>query len=545
MLVKIKTKIEEAIEKANLPIRNFTVEKSKDLSFGDFSSNVAMILSKECKKNPLDIANEIISHLNKEEYVEVSVSKPGFINFRLNDNDKKDILNQIITEENEFPKFKKTNKFYNIEFVSANPTGYLHIGHARNAVFGDTINRLFNKIGIKTLKEYLVNDSGNQMNRLAYSTLIRYKQLFDIDIDLCDDSYHGSEIILIAKKLKEEFKDKFVNTKITNNAIDDKEVNDFLRRYSCKYLLSVIKDDLLLLDIKFDLFFSENDDHEKDAIQKILKKLSKYTYEKDGAIWLKTTLENDDKDRVLVKSDGVPTYFLPDIIYHEIKATRNHPDKIINIWGADHHSYIVRMKVALKFLGFKDDIMDVICMQMVRLIKNGQEFKLSKRTGNSLTLKEMVEILGKDPMRWFLLSSYANSHIDIDIDLALLKDSKNPIFYVQYAHARICTLLKKNDSIPNEIDTCFLNLDSEKELINQLIIFKSTIEYSAKNYEPSKLCNYLLLLAKLFHNYYSNVNILSETNENIKNQRIILIKCIKQVLFNGLTLLGITPSEKM
>ncbi len=545
MINKIKNEINQALLKLNLKQDiSYAVEKSKDLSFGDFSSNIAMVLSKEAKKNPMVLAEEITSNLDKSKFNDVFVTKPGFINFKMNDTDKNQLIKEIQDQKESYPTFKPKDLLYNIEFVSANPTGYLHIGHARNAVFGDTLNRLLNKVGIKTIKEYLVNDAGNQMNRLAYSTLVRYKQLFNENIELCEDSYHGQEIKLIAEALKEKYGDKFVSAKIVNDEIENDEVRIELRNFSGKYLLDVIKQDLALLDVKFDLYFSENNDHAPNAVDNILKKLKDYVYQKEGATWLKTTLNGDDKDRVLVKSDGSYTYFLPDIVYHEVKVQRNHPNKLINIWGADHHNYILRMETALKFLGY-NNIMDVVCMQMVRLMKNGAEFKLSKRTGNAFTLRELVETIGAEPSRWFLLASSPNSHIDIDIDVALSKDVKNPIYYVQYAHARANTLLSKVDNIPTKIDTSLLTMDQEKEMINLLSIFKETIEYSALNYEPFKLCNYLTNLSKIFHNYYSNVKILNEDNLEIKNQRIILINSIKTVISNGLNLLGIKASIRM
>lgn len=436
-----------------------------------------------------------------------------------------------------------------MEYVSANPTGYLHIGHARNAVFGDAIATLSKKIGIKVIKEYIVNDAGNQMNMLSSSVLVRYQQLFGLDKQLSDDSYHGEEIKLVAEELKNKYGDKFVNVEIDPDTfvIKDKNINMEIRTFSRNYLLNQIQEDLAALGTYIDIYYSELDIHNKGLIPATIKKLGDNVYEKDGALWLKTTKYGDDKDRVLIKSDGSPTYFMPDIAYHNIKLTREPmPDKLINIWGADHYSYITRMEIALRCLGYPADKMLVLCMQMVKLLKDGQEFKMSKRSGNSLTLMDLVNAIGKDAARWYLISVAPSTHIELDVDQATKKDNNNPIYYVEYAHARACSILEKGKDIYNkDAGADLLTSDNEKEILAHLNFFAHTIENAAKNYEPHKLANYIYTLAKLFHSYYGSAKLIDESNLALTQQRLALVNAIRVVLRNGLALLGINAYTSM
>lgn len=542
---KIRKYLNFTLEKNNWFCGSYNIEKTKNIKFGDFSSNIAMVLGKELKINPIEVANKILSVIPKDEFKKIEIVNPGFINFYINDIDINNVLNEIINKNNEFPLFDKKNELINIEFVSANPTGLLHIGHARNAVFGDCLSRIMSKSGYFVEKEYLINDAGNQMNKLAYSVLIRYKQLFNINIELADDSYHGEEIKDVALLLKKEFYNKFVDIEIENDLIKDKEINEIISNFSKEFFLNKIKQDLRELDIEFDIFFSEKFDHSKNILQETIQSLGNDTFKMDGAIWLDTIKYGDDKNRVLLKQDGTATYFLPDIAYHKVKIERNKPKKLINIWGSDHHSYIKRMQIALEILGYKNKL-DVVCMQLVRLIKDGKEFKLSKRTGETLTLLDLVQTIGKDATRWFLISTSPNTHIELDINLALSKNNKNPMYYVQYAHVRAYNLIKKSDfSIDNISFIKDLDADVEKELINYLIDYKNIINQAAIKYEPFRITNYLLNLSKLFHSYYSNVNILKIKDDNKIKSKLLLIKCIQIVINNTLNLLGINAYTEM
>lgn len=542
----VKQKLDQWCDEQLKEKINYMVDKSKNATFGDVSSNIALVAAKKLNQNPMDVAQSIINYLPKDYFQEITVTKPGFINFKIGKKMVSEIIDEIIQQGDHFGKFPKKHKKYSVEYVSANPTGLLHIGHARNAVLGSTIINLLQWYGYDTVSEYVVNDAGNQMNNLAAAVLIRYQQLFDININLPEDSYHGEEIKLVAQALKQQYGDRFVNTKLNDkNWIANPEDEFTIRWFARDYLLNIIKQDLKDLGVEIELYFSEYDLHKNKMVDAMIQQLldKKAAYEKDGAIWLNTTKYGDDKDRVLIKSDKTPTYFAPDIVYHHHKWTTNNTDVLVNIWGADHYSYISRMKIAMQCLGFNPDDLIVVCMQMVKLMKNGEEFKMSKRTGNSLTTRDLVQALGKDVARWYLVSQSANNHIIIDVEQATKADNNNPIYYVQYAHARANQLLNKI-KVAKPINFVSLNSDLEREIITELDFFKYTIENCATTFEPYKLTVYLLNLARLFHSYYANNRILDDNNPKLAEQ-YYLVKAIKQVLNNGLTILGITPKEKM
>ena len=550
---KIQDLIEQSLQILSYPEVKFNVEKTKSIKFGDYSSNVALMLKKIKPwgelKTPIQIAEEIASNINPKMFSKIEVVPPGFINFYLNDVITKELFDCIHSQKEKYPIFEKVDQVYNVEYVSANPTGYLHIGHARNAVFGDVLAKLLSKIGINVITEYVVNDAGNQMNILASSVLVRYKELFGQNITLPDDSYHGLEIIEVAKELKNKFNDAFLNVEINNDfIITNSDVRETIRKFSRDLLLDIIKSDLASLGVYIDIYYSEQEIHKNNLIPITLEKLGNNVYEKDGAIWLQTTKFGDDKDRVLIKSDKTPTYFMPDIAYHDIKLNRPpKPNKLINVWGADHYSYITRMKIALKSLGYSDDVMEVISMQMVRLMKNGSEFKMSKRSGQSLTLKDLVNTLGKDVSRWFMISSSPSTHIELDVDLALKQDNNNPIYYIEYAHARCFSILEKTNFSYKIGQDNFsgLTLEIEKELIGNLINFQNIIYNAATTYEPHKIANYVYNLAKLFHSYYGSVMINDQNNIELTNQRLSLVSAVKIILENALSLLGIAAYDKM
>ncbi|MBU3831076.1 MAG: arginine--tRNA ligase [Candidatus Ureaplasma intestinipullorum] len=550
---KIQDLIEQSLQILSYPEVKFNVEKTKSIKFGDYSSNVALMLKKIKPwgelKTPIQIAEEIASNINPKMFSKIEVVPPGFINFYLNDVITKELFDCIHSQKEKYPIFEKVDQVYNVEYVSANPTGYLHIGHARNAVFGDVLAKLLSKIGINVITEYVVNDAGNQMNILASSVLVRYKELFGQNITLPDDSYHGLEIIEVAKELKNKFNDAFLNVEINNDfIITNSDVRETIRNFSRDFLLEIIKNDLASLGVHIDIYYSEQEIHKNNLIPVTLEKLGNNVYEKDGAIWLQTTKFGDDKDRVLIKSDKTPTYFMPDIAYHDIKLNRPpKPNKLINVWGADHYSYITRMKIALKSLGYSDDVMEVISMQMVRLMKDGSEFKMSKRSGQSLTLKDLVNTLGKDVSRWFMISTSASTHIELDVDLALKQDNNNPIYYIEYAHARCFSILEKTNFSYKIGQDNFsrLTLEIEKELIGNLMNFQNIIYNAATTYEPHKIANYVYSLAKLFHSYYGLVMINDQNNIELTNQRLSLVSAVKIILENALSLLGIEAYDKM
>lgn len=544
----IKSKISDVLVKMNLDNTKINVQPANANTNADFATNAALLLAKSINKKPQELAQEIVSELSKDSFfANVEVAGPGFINMNLANYVFEDVLNQILKQGNEYPILNIDNTKYNIEFVSANPTGYLHIGHARNAAFGETWATMAKKIGCNVIKEYYINDAGNQMDKLASSILVRYKQILGFDIELPDDSYHGEEINEVAKALFEKYGEQFKDATLDENFnIVENDISKIIRKFGRDYLLEIIKKDLAELGVSFDIWFSETTIHENKLIDKTLEKLGQNIYQKDGATWLATTKFGDDKDRVLIKSTGTPTYFMPDIAYHDIKLTRDGGvDKVVNIWGADHRSYVDRMSVALQCLGFNKDVFNVVCMQMVKLVKDGAEFKLSKRSGNSLTTADLVQAIGKDAARWYLISQSVDSHLTIDVDVALSKDNKNPIYYVEYAHARINTILQKAKDIKKDHKLDLLTTKQEKALINTISIFDTIIQMCVVNYEPHKMTNYLWDLSKQFHAYYANNKIIDETNPSLTSQRLYLIEAIKTILANGLNLLGISAYESM
>ncbi|MCF0218032.1 MAG: arginine--tRNA ligase [Malacoplasma sp.] len=529
---------------------NFVIDKNKNIDNGDFFTNIAMLSAKPLKKNPIEIASEIIEAIKDEKQYLVTnlqVAKPGYINFDVHPLYKQRLLNLILKEKSGFGQFAPKDIFYNIEFVSANPTGLLHIGHARNAALGATLANVWQKYGIRVEKEYLVNDAGNQINTLGIAVLIRYMQLFNKDIELPQDSYHASEIIDVAKQLKDEYGDIFLNLEIKDNKVNDNDALELIKDFAVEKMLDLIKKDLALLRISFDLFYSERDSYKNNLIPQTLKRIEKYSYTKDGATWLRTTDFGDDKDRVMVKSDGTFTYFLPDIVYHNIKYTRhNNMTKMFNIWGADHKSYVDRVTISLKCLGHKDDILHVIILQMIRLTKNGQEFKMSKRTGNSLTLRDLVNTIGVDSARWVLVSQTAATQIEIDVDKFNKQTHDNNLYYVLYAYARICQLLNKvNFEADCQVNWNLLTNPKEKELINNLIFYPTVIESISSSYEANKLNNFLFQLSQVLHSYYNEIKIKDEKDLELKKARCALFACVKDTIKSGLHLLDIEPSEKI
>ena len=538
-ITKYITKYE--LPSVSISEENINVDKTRNSKFGDFTTNVVMSLQLG-NVNKIDAAKEIAQFIDPNSFAKIEVAGPGFLNFYLNDLSKKLLLDAVYSTK-DFGQLKKKKLWYNIEFVSANPTGLLHIGHARNGAYGDSLARILEANGVKVDREYYINDGGNQINKLALSVLIRYLQSFGNKVELPEDSYHAQEIVETAALLKQKYKDKFIDVKFDANQILDEKANKKIGDFSKKHLLEIIKEHLAMLNVEMDLWSPESYIYKHDLINAAFKKLSNYMYDAEGAKWLKTTQYGDDKDRVLIKSDGHYTYFTPDIAYHNIKLSRGY-DKIFNIWGADHKSYVDRMSIAIQMLGFKKEQMHVCIMQMVQLTKNGQEFKMSKRTGNSFTTIDLINLIGKDAARWYLVNQSLDSHITIDVEKAGKKNNENGLFYVQYAYVRIKQILNKVNGKP-EKDISLLTHPLEQELINHMFFFMPTIENIGKTYEVHKMCLYLTNLAKLVHTYYEQVRISDCKDEKLIGQRLYLIECVAKIIKNGLELLGIDVAEKM
>lgn len=521
------------LEELNFGKVDFEVYKPTNKEFGDFSTNISLIVSKIFRENPNQVAKKIVEKFDRKKTLvkNIEIVKPGFLNFYLVDEYYSNIVSKIIQEDLNYGK-DRTNLHYNLEFVSANPTGFLHVAHARGAALGDSLANILNHVGIKVTREYYINDAGSQIDMLAYACFVRYQQLWGVKIDLPEESYHGQDIIWCAEEIKKQIKNKWVEK-------DYQEIQFEAKELAVAIMLKRIKEDMNLMGVEFEIYFSERSLYEGTIIPDKLKEIQGIVIE-DGATWLKTTDYGDDKDRVLIKSDGSYTYFLPDIIYHNIKISRDENiSKLINIWGADHSGYIKRMEIAMELMGHKDQL-EVIVLQLVKLIKDGKELKMSKRKGTSLYLSELVKEVGVDTTRFFLVNRSTNSKIDFDLDLASMKTNDNPVFIVQYAYARTQQLIKKATKFSSKK---FNNPEKkEKEVIGILEQFPTTLKQISKNNKVHLLPQYLITLSKEFNSFYSNTKILGNIREE---EMVALVKACSIVIKLGLNLLGVSAPERM
>lgn len=539
--MSIKQEVQEILKKSltNLQIdyeKEIEVSIPKDKNHGDYSTNIALSLAKSLKDNPTNIANKIKDNIQSEIISKIEVLSPGFINIFISEQYLLKSINTIIKENTNYGKSNLgQGKKVNIEFVSANPTGILHLGHGRGATYGDNLARIMTFTGYDVTKEYYVNDAGNQMNNLGISIKVRYQNLYNIDATLPEDGYHGQEIIDIAKKIKEEYQDTKLNEDIP-----------FFKKYGLNILLDKIKKDLDIYRVNFDVFSSEQSLYDRGLVEKVITKLKNdnHCYIEDGALWLKTMDYGDEKNRVLIKSDGNYTYLLPDIAYHCDKIERGF-DELIDVLGADHHGYIDRLKASLEMMGKDSGILDIKILQMVRLIKDNEELKLSKRTGKTVTLSEIIEEVGVNATRYLFSSKSLDTQLDFNIDLALKQNSENPVYYIEYANARICSILKKSKNFATNIDK-YQTLESQYiyNILNKLNEFEDIVETSASKKAPHIIANYVYDLASLFHTYYNQEKIVTEDIQ-YTSERINLLKAIQIVINNSLNLIGIIPREEM
>ena len=547
----LQQEITQAIIHANLAkeedIPAIQLEKPKDKSHGDFATNIAMQLARIAKKAPLQIAEEIVSNFdlsNASSVKKVEIAGPGFINFFIKSDFLGDIVPLILKEGKEYGKTNFGNgKRVQVEFVSVNPTGDLHLGHARGAAFGDVLCNVLTAAGYEVEREYYINDAGKQIDNLALSIEARYMQALGQEIQMPEDGYYGEDIVNIGKTLADEYGDKWVH-------VEKYERIDFFREYGLKYELSKIEKDLADFGVYFDNWFSETYLYKSGKIIEALKTLEEgnYTYEQDGATWLKTTEFGDDKDRVLIKKDGTYTYFTPDIAYHQDKLDRGF-DTIINVWGADHHGYIPRMRAAIQALGYPKEKFVVKIIQMVNLFEKGEKIRMSKRTGKAVTLRELMDDIGVDAARYFFVTRSHDSQLDFDIDLARSQSNENPVYYVQYAHARICTMLEqateKGLEAGTDYDTTLLTSDKEIDLLKKLGEFPQIIAEAAKQKTPYRVTQYVFDLAALLHSFYNAEKVLNKDNIELTNARIALMKAVRITIANALQIIGVNAPEEM
>ena len=517
------------------------VEIPKLKDHGDFSSNIALRLAKVLKNSPINIANSLKSELENNDFIEkVEVVVPGFLNFFVKKDSLSEIINKIIDQGKDYGRnnFGKNEKVM-VEYVSANPTGDLHLGHARGAAYGDSLTRVLKFSGYDCLREYYVNDAGNQIEVLGESLYQRYLEALGYDFDLEKIGYQGKDVKNIASKIAKDIKEKYVH-----DDSDDRKL--YFKKVGRELELSKIKKDLDLYRVSFDHYQSELDLYKDGKVKNTLEALknSGFTYDLDGALWLRTTDFGDDKDRVLIKSDGSYTYLLPDIAYHKDKFDRGY-DHLINLFGADHHGYIIRLKAGLKILGYNSDNLDIQIVQMVRLMENGIELKMSKRTGNAITIRELCEDVGVDVARYFFISKPIVSHLDFDLDLARKHSSENPVYYIQYAYARCASILRRVKEVKKLETYSLLTNDKEVSILKELASFEQILVDICKYKEVNILCNYAYRLASLFHSYYNECKVIDETNSELTTERLALVKAIKITLENALNLLGIEVKEDM
>lgn len=543
----IKKQLQDLIKQSvealfSIALDEVLLENPKDPSHGDFSTPIAMSLTKTLKDNPRNIALKIVSHIEKSDDLEsVSVAGPGFINMTL----KKEALETILFKLVQDPKSVTTSNIGNqekilLEFVSVNPTGDMHIGHARGASAGMTLANVLSKAGFDVTKEYYVNDAGNQMDKLAESLYVRYLQASGKNAAMPDDGYLGPEIIELGKTLYDTYQDTYLDR--------DKALPVF-KQEGLKRLMETIKKDLSQARVSFDVFYSETSLYENGHVEDVLNRLKDLgmTYSSDGALYLKTTLKGDEKDRVIVKKDGSYTYILPDIAYHEQKLKRGFTH-LIDILGTDHHGYVARLKAALSMLGY-DDVLEVLLLQIVRVMKDDVEIKMSKRSGKAYSLRDLLDEVGPDPIRYFFSARSLNSHMDLDLDLAVKQKSDNPVYYLQYAHARMASVFEKAESRGYLFDKELkafetLNMEIINPILNLLNDYQTVIEKAALTREIHKLPLYLHKLSQAFHKWYSEEKIITEDALHVK-ERLYVLKAIQTVLKDGLETLGVEAKTIM
>ena len=542
-LESIKIAVSAAIKELGIenPDNDIVLEVPKDQSNGDYATNIAMKLARVARKAPVIIAKEIVEKLDKQalHLEKIEVAGAGFINFTIDVN----YLLDVISKVNNDPTYGNNNigegQKIDLEFVSANPTGYLHVGHGRGAAYGDSLANLLTKSGYQVTREHYVNDAGNQITNMALSVYERYKELFGLSIDMKDDYYHGKEIITIAEMLKDEYNDKFLN---------DFDLN-FFKEYGTKILLGNLKKDLKRFNVNFDVWFSEKSLYQSNSVEKVLTKLNElgYLYDHEDAKWLKTSVLGDEKDRVVVKSDGSYTYLLPDIAYHENKLSRGF-DHLINVLGADHHGYVNRLKAAVTMLGGNANLIDVELLQMVRVMEDGQEVKMSKRSGKAITLIDLIDEVGSDALRYFYVSKALNTHMDLDLDVMRKKSNENPVFYAQYAYARVASVFRKFEETGNKFETAvhYNNIDKSKvkNICLTLLKYPVVIEEAASKHLVHKVCHYIDELAYQLHSFYNEEKIITD-NLNETLEKLTILKALQTVLKDALNTLGINTYEQM
>ena len=553
------------------------LQENKDKEHGDYASNIAMMLAKDLSENPKNLAEQISKDFPlDDDILKVEVAGPGFINFFVSEATHAEILKNIDSEKGKYGHSKEKRGKVLIEYVSSNPTGPLHVGHGRGAVFGSVLASLLKAAGHEVDEEYYVNDYGRQMSILSVSVWLRYLQNSSKNISMSSLGYQGDYIKLIAQELFKENKDKYLLSDNDHDNIlpilelqeDEKDIDSLIsfmqktlgegfseiRSFALDNMLNIIKSDLINFGVKHNLWFFESSLYieEKGKPSKVDKGISDlssndFVYEKDSAIWFKSSKLKDDKDRVLQRSNGDHTYFSSDVAYHLDKYNRSY-DRIINIWGSDHHGYLPRVKAAMEASGRDTNKLEVVFIQFANLVRNGEKISMSTRSGDFITLNELMNEVTPEAARFFYINRKADQHLEFDLELAKEQSKDNPLYYIQYAHARICSVFNKVEYDLEEnhknVNLSLLNTEKEIEIQKHLASFPSLIEKAAKSNDPHLICYYLKDLASLFHSYYNSEKFIIE-DSSLMISRMFLLKGVKQVIFNGLEILGVSSPEAM
>ncbi|WP_035587777.1 arginine--tRNA ligase [Hippea jasoniae] len=539
MKEKISELIERYLNKIDIKDVYYTIEHPKEEKFGDYSTNIAMVLASKLKKPPRNIAEEFIKTIeNNQLFEKIEIAGAGFINFFINPKELLSQLMEINSKKDEYFKpFTDNSKKIQVEFVSANPTGPLHVGHGRGAAIGDSIARILRFAGNNVETEYYINDAGLQMELLGKSVYARYKQLLGYDDELPEDGYKGEYIIDIAKSLVVAYGDRL---------IDNQDAVEICKNEAAKVILKEIMDDLSHFRVKFDKIFNEKSLYDKGEMDESINFLEQkgVIYNKDGAVWFASSRFGDDKDRVIKRSNGAFTYFASDIAYHRNKFILRGFDEVIDVWGADHHGYVARVKAALKAMDIDPDRLKVVLVQIVNLLRNKEKVSMSTRKGEFIKLKDVMDEVGVDAARFMFVSRSVDSHLDFDLELAKKQSSDNPVYYVQYAHARICSILANIDSIPKCNYPDALEQKEEFDLIKSLIFFKEFIKKATEEIEPYFIVKGLITIAEKFHRFYNKHRIIG-SEDNIFASRLILIEAVRVALKLGMDLIGVEAKEKM
>ena len=576
---QLKLIVDELIKKSDVSDINYRIrlQENKDKEHGDYASNIAMILAKDLSENPKNLAEQISKDFPlDDDILKVEVAGPGFINFFVSEATHAEILKNIDSEKGKYGHSKEKRGEVLIEYVSSNPTGPLHVGHGRGAVFGSVLASLLKAAGHEVDEEYYVNDYGRQMSILSVSVWLRYLQNSSKNISMSALGYQGDYIKLIAQELFKENKDKYLLSDNDHDNIlpilelqeDEKDIDSLIsfmqktlgegfseiRSFALDNMLNIIKSDLINFGVKHNLWFFESSLYieEKGKPSKVDKGISDlssndFVYEKDSAIWFKSSKLKDDKDRVLQRSNGDHTYFSSDVAYHLDKYNRSY-DRIINIWGSDHHGYLPRVKAAMEASGRDTNKLEVVFIQFANLVRNGEKISMSTRSGDFITLNELMNEVTPEAARFFYINRKADQHLEFDLELAKEQSKDNPLYYIQYAHARICSVFNKVEYDLEEnhknVNLSLLNTEKEIEIQKHLASFPSLIEKAAKSNDPHLICYYLKDLASLFHSYYNSEKFIIE-DSSLMISRMFLLKGVKQVIFNGLEILGVSSPEAM